>query len=680
MELGSIGMFFQISALILSLASVAAYAYTYFIPSKLPINNNTKAGVFSVNEADKFNKLKQNGLKLGNILFIATTISIVIASCILFIAFAISDFSIDYVAKYSDSSLPMFYKISAFWGGQAGSLLLWVLLLVIFGVIEIFRIKNMNERYQLGVMLIMAGTTLFFTILVSFLQNPFEPARRILLDGIGLNPLLQNPGMVIHPPTLYVGYVGFTVITAHSFGAILSNDFSSTWLKMARPWSMIIWAFLTIGIVIGAWWAYVELGWGGYWAWDPVENASLMPWVTATAFLHSAYVYEKVGKLKIFTFILLIITFELTILGTFITRSGLIDSVHSFSPHPIGYYFLVYIVISAVVYLIMLIQNKEFKNIVKHDEEDFKFLSRTGFVLISNWFFIALTIAIAFGTLLPIVTGSNFNITYYNRATAPFFFLIFAASGFGLLTGFKISNMAKYRFRLIASLLTAVAGIIIMVILGYTQKISLFLCFSIYFSGAAVLIRIFTSFKSKGKVSIKSANRFYGAMIIHLGLVIIAFGIVISSFYMFKGEYSVTPGAVLDYKDYKFEVGSHASIQEQNYIAEYVPIKIYKNDKLITTAFPEMRIYSSHSEQVYREVAYYSQFTGDLYFALYTFNQDGSMVILFIHQPFVSWIWVGCLIMAIGAVFGAFSFRRKEENNDDKKSYLVTENNLNHIL
>lgn len=649
MELGSIGMFFQISALILCLASVTAYIYAYL----------TKAYHIK---------------SIGNWLFIGTTITIVIASIVLLTAFIVSDFSIAYVAYNSDNSLPMFYKISAFWGGQAGSLLLWVLLLVIFGSIELFRIKKMNDTYQLGVMLIMAGTTLFFTLLVSFLQNPFELTRIVPNDGSGLNPLLQNPGMVIHPPTLYVGYVGFTVIAAHSLGAILSRDFSAVWIKMARPWSMIIWAFLTVGIVIGAWWAYVELGWGGYWAWDPVENASLMPWFTATAFLHSAYVYEKTGKLKVWTFILLIITFELTILGTFITRSGLIDSVHSFAPHPIGYYFLIYIAISSIVYIITLVYNKEFKELSKTDEE-FKFLSRTGFVLISNWLFLAISLAIAFGTLTPIFTGANYTISYYNRATAPFFMFIFLASGFGLLTGFKISNMVKYILRLIISFAAAVTGISIMDTLGYTNKMSLALSFTIFFSASAVLIRTFISLKNGGLKSILQANRFYGAMIAHIGLVIIAFGIVMSSFYMFKGEYSVKPDFILDYKGYIFQVGSYSNMQEKNYISEFVPIKIYKGDKLLTTAYPEIRTYNRRSDQKFREVSYYSLFTGDLYFALYTINHnDSSMDIIFIHQPFVSWIWAGCLIMVIGAFFGAFIFQRKEKDTqDNKKSYLITE-------
>lgn len=650
MELGYIGMFFQISALILCLASVTAYIYAYL----------TKA---------------YNIKYIGNWLFIGTTIAIVIASVVLFTAFAVSDFSIKYVALYSDNSLPMFYKISAFWGGQAGSLLLWVLLLVIFGTVELFRIKKMSETYQLGVMLIMAGTTLFFTLLVSFLQNPFELTRFVPNDGSGLNPLLQNPGMVIHPPTTYIGYVGFTVIAAHSIGAILSRDFSATWIKMTRPWSIIIWTFLTIGIVIGAWWAYVELGWGGYWAWDPVENASLMPWFTATAFLHSAYVYEKTGKLKIWTFVLLIITFELTILGTFITRSGLIDSVHSFAQHPIGYYFLIYIAVSAIVYIITLVSNKEFKKLVKAYEEEFEFLSRNGLVLISNFLFLAISLSIAFGTLTPIFTGTNFSISYYNRATAPFFIFIFLASGFGLLTGFKISNMVKYILRLIISFTAAITGMIIMAALGYTNKISLVLNFTIFFSASAVLIRTFTSLKKGGLKSILQANRFYGAMIVHIGLVIIAFGIVMSSFYTFKGEYKVKPDFILDYKGYIFQVGSYSNMQEKNYVSEFVPIRIYKGDKLITTAYPEIRTYNRSYDNVFREVSYYSQFNGDLYFALYSIDHaDSSMVILFLHQPFVSWIWAGCLIMVIGAFFGAFTFKKREKGAvDNKKSYLIAE-------
>ena len=648
MGLGSMGMVFQYAALIFCFGAVIAYIFSYL--SK-----------------------QYNIISIGNILFAATAVSIVFASIILFTACAISDFSIAYVVNYSSSTLPMFYKISAFWGGQAGSLLLWVLLLVIFGSIELYRIKSKDSVYKLGVMLIMSGTTLFFVILVTFLQNPFVATDKLYMDGFGLNPLLQNPGMVIHPPTLYIGYVGFTVIIAHSLSAILTRDFSSDWLKMARPWSMIIWAFLTIGIVIGAWWAYVELGWGGYWAWDPVENASIMPWFTATAFLHSAYIYEKTGKLKVFTFILLLITFELTILGTFITRSGLLDSVHSFAPHPIGYYFIIYIIISSAVYLIVFLSNPKFSELVKNDEEGFKFFSRTGIVFISNWLFIAISVAIIFGTFLPLFSSSSYTITQYNRTTSPFFALIFFASGFGLLTGFKVSNIKTYYKRLIISFAVSVIGVVVMIVLGYTKIWSLILAFTIYFSAAAVIIRIVTSISKIGVVSFFKTNRFAGAMIIHFGLVVIALGVVMSSFYHYEKDFTVQANTALNYGNYTFKVGSYSSIQEENYIAEYVPIEIYDNNKLLATAYPEIRNYNTHSDKFFGEVSYLSLFTGDLYFALKGFEQTGEMVIIFIHQPYVSWIWAGCLIMALGAFLGAFTYKRKDDNISDKKSYLVEE-------
>lgn len=649
MGLGPAGMFFQITALFLSLVSVCVYIYSYF-------------------------KKSYNLINLGNKFFIGTSVSVISASVILFMALAVSDFSIQYVVNFSNSSLPMFYKISAFWGGQAGSLLLWVLLLVLFGLIELFRIKKMDNEYKLGVMLIMAGTVLFFLVLVTFLQNPFESAYKPYIDGKGLNPILQNPGMVLHPPALYVGYVGFTVIAAHSLGAIISRNFSPDWLKMARPWSMIVWAFLTIGIVLGAWWAYVELGWGGYWAWDPVENASLMPWFTATAFLHSAYVYEKTGKLKIWTFILLIITFELTILGTFITRSGMIESVHSFTKHPIGNYFLVYILVSTIVYLAVFFTNPKFSELVKNDEEGFKLFSRNGLVFIANWLFIAISIAIIIGTLMPLFkSGTSYNLTYYNNVTAPFFAAIFFVSGLGLLTKFKITNFIQYRNQLIIALVLSFAGIIVLYSLGYRIPLSLVLNFTIFFSACAVILKTVASFQKKGKKSFLQANRFYGAMIVHFGLVIIAFGVVMSAFYKYESEYQVLPNFKLDYKEYTFQVGTHSSLQQQNYITEYVPIKIYKHGKLLSTAYPELRLYNSDSRNVYTEVSYFSEITGDLYFALKFVDRDGAMYILFIHQPFVSWIWVGCIVMAIGAIFGAFTFRKKEVTNDNKKSYLVEE-------
>lgn len=651
MGFATMGNFFQLAALVLCFAAVGVYIYSY-------LSKNYKVIVF------------------GNYIFAVTSISVIFASITLFTAFAISDFSILYVLKNSNNTLPMFYKISSFWSGQAGSLLLWILLLAVFGLIELYRIREKDSVYRLGVMLIMSGTILFFLILVCFLQNPFTPVSLSLgyyRDGAGLNPLLQNPGMVLHPPTLYIGYVGFTVIIAHSLGAILSRDFSNMWIKMTRPWSLIIWSFLTIGIVVGAWWAYAEVGWGGYWAWDPVENASLMPWLTATAFLHSAYVYEKTGKLKVFTFILLLITFELTILGTFITRSGFLKSVHSFVSNDIGYYFIIYIIISTIVYLLLFLLNPKMKELIAEDEKGFRFSSRTGLVFISNWIFIALTIAIAFGTFLPLFMGASYTSGQYNRTTIPFFALIFFLSGFGLLTGFKVANINKYLYRLIAAFAISLAAVTIMAFIGYTDFASLVLLFTIYFSAMAVIIKTLSSLKKGGISSLFKANRFYGAMIVHFGLVIISLGIVISSFYHYKGIFTVWAGDEIVYNNYTFKIGSYANTHGENYISEYLPIKIYKNNKLISMAYPEIRNYNTHPNDYFGEVSYLSQFHGDLYFVFQELHPSGKVTIVFTHQPYIWLIWAGCAIMVIGAFFGAFNFRKKEDSKEYKKSYLVEE-------
>lgn len=644
MDLSILGLGFQYTALISSLIAVITYAIAFY-------KNSIQIRV------------------VGNYLFLTTGLAIVSASTVLITALILSDFSLRYVVVYSDSSLPLFYKITAFWGGQAGSLLLWTLLLVIFGTIEIFRLKNLDSKYQSIVMLTIAFTTGFFVLLVSFLQNPFEPSRIIPLDGQGLNPILQNIGMVIHPPTLYIGYVGYTVIIAHAVAAIMNRDFSSSWIKQVRPWSLIVWAFLTIGIVIGAWWAYVELGWGGYWAWDPVENASLMPWFTATAFIHSAYIYEKKGSLKIWTFILLLITFELTILGTFITRSGVIESVHSFGPNAIGTYFIVFIIVTSILYLLVLLFNPDFKKLIK--VQDFNTNSREGIVLVSNWVFIAITIAIIFGTLSPALTDWSFTVPYFNKVTRPFFFMMFILTGFGLLTGFSILDLKKHYTRLLIAMGIALVGVIIMLIFGYNKGWSLSIGFSIYFSFAAVVIRLYDTLK-KGKFnSIKKAKRFYSAMAVHLGVVILAFGVNMSSFYSVQEEYLIMPDSTIKFKDYNFIIGQHNTVQEKNYISDFVPIEIYKNNKLITTAYPEMRSYSSHSNSTFGEIAYLSNFTGDLYFALLAFNGDGSMRILFIHQPFVSFIWFGSIIMMFAAIITAFRFKKK--NKTENNSYFSKE-------
>lgn len=608
-------------------------------------------------------------LKIGNGLLLASTGTIVLASVILLIALATSDFTIEYVARYTDLSLPMFYKLSAFWGGQAGSLLLWALLIVIFATIEIFRLKKQNVEYRASVYLVFSITAAFFILLVAFVQNPFVSLDFMPRDGQGLNPMLQNPGMVVHPPTLYIGYVGFTVIIAHAYAALATRDMSSMWIVLSRGWSMIIWVFLTIGIVIGGWWAYVELGWGGYWAWDPVENASLFPWFTATAFIHSAYVYEHRNTMKAWAFSLILITFQLTILGTFITRSGVIESVHSFGKNPIGNFFLWFILITTVAYLITMYKNRK----VMEDKGDFKFLTREGVLFVGNWLFMGITFVTVLGTFLPWITellpmqAITVDLNYFNRVTTPFFMALLVASGIAPLIPFGDIAPSKFFKKLIIPAVLTVVTMVIFYVLGYVKVIPLILTGCASFTFFTTFIKIFGRIKNAGAKSLITQNRFYAGMLIHFAVVVLAFGVIMSSFYNKQMDEIVKQDGTIAMDNYVFEVGQVHTEKGANYISHYVPIKIYEKSNYISTAYPEMRVYNNHQEDTFAEVSYYSMFKGDLYFIFSGFDIDADQVrVQAIFQPFIVWIWAGCILMSIGGFYSACNFRRKEEIKKNK--------------
>lgn len=608
-------------------------------------------------------------LKIGNGLLLLSTASIVLASIVLLVALVTSDFSIQYVANYTDLSLPLFYKLSAFWGGQSGSLLFWALLIVLFATVEIFRLKKQDTAYRASVYLACSFAAMFFILLICFVQNPFDTVDFMSRDGRGLNPMLQNPGMVIHPPTLYIGFVGFTIVIAHAFAALVTKNFSSMWVTLTRGWTFIIWVFLTLGIVIGGWWAYVELGWGGYWAWDPVENASLFPWFVATAFIHSAYVYEKKGSMKAWTFALIILVFELTILGTFITRSGVIQSVHSFGANPIGNFFLVFIFVSTAIYLIYMLKN--LKSL--EDKGEFVFGSREGVLFIGNWLFLGITFVTVLGTFLPWITELagmqpiTVDLSYFNRVTIPFFAAILLASGLGPIIPFGKVKGADFVKRVVPPVVLTVITVVICLVLGYTKLIPIVLIACLAFSFFVTVIKIATRIKKAGIGSLISQNRFFAAMLVHFSLVVMAFGVTMSSFYNYQADEVVKQNTAIELNGYVFRIGAVNTEKGVNYISHNVPIQIYKGDKYISTAYPEMRLYNKHQDNMYAEVSYYSMFKGDLYFIFSGFDLEQDQVrVQAIFQPFIAWIWVGCALMSIGGIYSIICFRRKNESEIKK--------------
>ena len=315
----------------------------------------------------------------------------------------ISNFDIDYVARYTSFETPTMYKISALWAGQSGSLLFWLFILSIFSVIVILQNQTKHHKLMPWIIISISVVQIFFLVLTNFITNPFKPTDTdfVIQNGNGLNPLLQNLTMAIHPPTLYLGYVGLTVPFAFAFSALVNKDLGSLWIKSIRRWTLISWLFLSIGIILGGWWAYQELGWGGYWAWDPVENASFMPWLTLTAFLHSIIIQEKSGMLRFWNMILIFITFTLTIFGTFLTRSGVMSSVHSFTESSLGPVFLSFVFFLLIVSFALIYIRKDHLKSAKKIES---FASREGGFLLNNVIFVVLCFAVFWGTIFPVVS------------------------------------------------------------------------------------------------------------------------------------------------------------------------------------------------------------------------------------------------------------------------------------
>jgi len=635
--MGEMGFILQFSALLLGIGAFLIYLLSFG------------------NSGEKYEKT-------ANYLLIGQMLAATVASLILVFALTTNYFKMEYVAQYTDLSLPFIYKLSAFWAGQAGSLFFWAWLITVFTVIELYRIRNYPHKYKSIVFATTAATASFFLIMTCFVINPFKELDFFPPNGQGMNPLLQNPGMIYHPPLLYLGFVGFTIPFGHALASLILNDTSNFWIKSVRKISLITWIFLTLGIVLGAQWAYVELGWGGYWAWDPVENASLLPWLTGTAFIHSSIMFEKRKKLKIWTFVLIFLTFELCILSTFLTRSGIIDSVHSFGKSPLGSFFIWFMVLSSAIYLSILI----YKIRSIKDEPIAKFFSKEGMFYLANWLFVGLMLVILLGSTLPIFSEILFsdktsvNISYYNNVTIPFFLIILLLSGFGSISSLGKSSITNILKEITPAIIFMfiVSGIIYT--LGYTQKIPLFLFAFASFNFFIILTSIIKDIIKRGANSVFKNRRFYGGLIVHIGVVLITFGIVASSFYKTEKEEVVTPGTTIQFGKYKLNVGEIMFKEQINYVSAYTPIKVYNSDKYMVTMKPERRFYNNNEES-FGEVAIYTKPQGDLYLILASYSKPENIVgVIAVFQPLVVWIWVGCILMLIGGIYSLSAYRKYE--------------------
>ena len=594
-------------------------------------------------------------------LFLALTV----AFGALFYAFAVNDFTVQYVVNNSNSNLPLRYRLSAVWGSHEGSLLLWIWLLTLWSTAVAWFSKPLPQEAVSRVLGIMGIVSVGFLLFVLFTSNPFDRTfPNFPVDGRELNPLLQDVGLIFHPPLLYMGYVGFSVAFAFSIASLMTGKLDTAWARWSRPWTMAAWVFLTLGIVLGSWWAYYELGWGGWWFWDPVENASLMPWLAGTALLHSLAVTEKRGSFKAWTVLLAIMAFSLCLLGTFLVRSGILVSVHAFASDPTrGLYILVYLIIviggSLGLYAV--------KGGQIRSRDNAEHYSRETMLLLNNILLMTALAVVFLGTLLPLVhkqlgLGSI-------SIGAPFFdqmFLIIMTP-FALLLG--VGPLVKWRRDQFSSIRTPVViSVIVMVIAGFVLPFWLqdkLTVSSVLGTMMAVIIALLSLYELQQRVTHRSgffpgltklSRSHWGMFLAHLGVAMTVWGIAFSQNYSVERDVRMNVGDSVAIAGYEYKFQGISNADGPNYAGGKAQVDILKNGKTEATLFAEKRFYTV-SKMTMTEAAIDWGLTRDLYVALGESLGDGSWALRLYYKPFIRWIWLGGVFMALGGLLCMFDCR-----------------------
>ena len=585
-----------------------------------------------------------------------------------------NDFSVEYIRAHSNIALNPAYKFAALWSGQEGSLLLWAFLLSAYGFVLRVRHK-IDVRLSAFASTILAGIQLFFVLLLVVGAPPFSiHPGPVPADGAGLNALLQYPEMVIHPPMLYLGYVGFSVPFAFALGALMMRYPGEKWIHITRRWTMVTWLFLTVGIFMGAHWAYSVLGWGGYWGWDPVENASLMPWLTGTAFLHSVMMQEKRGMMKNWNVWLIFSTFLLTILGTLLTRSGAVSSVHAFAQSNIGPWFYAFILIAFAVCLFVFFLQRDH---LKSENKLESLVSRESSFLFNNMILLAACFTVLWGTLFPVlseyVQGSKVTVgaPFYNRVNIPIGLFLLFLTGIGPLLAWRSTSLRSIRRNFILPSIAIVAAGIGLMAAGVRpwndgddMQSTLFslMAFSL---GAGVITGIIEEFlrganvvrTQTGKNLLASAvlltrrnTRRYGGYIIHFGIVVMFIGIAGGAFNQAR-EMEMTAGSSFNLGPYHLVCESMTQDSKPAYDTSYAILDVYRGGKYVMQLAPERRVYSpgTEFEQPSTIVALHSTLQSDLYTVFEGTNPDtGLPIIKAFLNPLIAWIWIGVTIVIVG--------------------------------
>ncbi len=590
-------------------------------------------------------------------------------------AYLTRDFSVAYVASTSNSKLPLFYTIAALWGGHEGSLLLWVFILSAFSAVAVW----LHWRTQPAIMpylIAVESSVMFgFMMLIVFLSNPFERIFPAPLDGKDLNPLLQDPAMTMHPPMLYMGYVGFSIPFAFAMAALFSGRLGEEWIKVTQRWTIFAWLCLTVGIMMGGYWAYYELGWGGYWGWDPVENASFMPWLVGTAFLHSVMVQEKRKMFKVWNLFLIIVTFSLSLIGTFLVRSGVLTSVHTFATDPErGLYILIFLgVVLGIAFGTLIVRAPKLKSQIELDSV----VSRESVFMFNNLFFLVAAATVFLGTLYPLMieTWKGAKVTvgppYYNAVFMPIALGLLFLMGVGPYIAWRKASIENLKKNFLTPLIVACVVTLAAVGLGFRSPFTIAGAFVVGFVASTITIDV-------GKVSVffarrdgvnylrgffrafRNNQRRYAGIVTHLGVLVMVIGVIASTVYQTEKVVSLRAGDEFVLGPYRVQLTGIHEVQGPNWTAKEGRFALYRGERLLTELTPQKRVYAA-TQTPTTESAIYAINMGHVFLTMPEVSPEGTATARGVLNPLILWVWGGGAIMGLGVLLNMFRPRRRDE-------------------
>ena len=615
------------------------------------------------------------------LVFAATSV----AMLALFWALATNDFSLSYVAAHSARTMPLHYRLGSLWGGQAGSLLLWGWMLTAYGAVAVLGNRNQNRALMPWVCVAMLANIAFFLMLTNFETPPFERVAHAerLSDGNGLNPLLQHPMMVIHPVMLYTGFTGFALPFAFAFAALVTGELGTTWFRTTRRWTLFAWSVLSVGIMLGGRWAYEVLGWGGYWAWDPVENASLMPWIAGTAYIHSVMIQEKRDMLKTWNLVLIGLTYGLCLFGTFLTRSGIVQSVHAFAnSDSFGRIFAGYVLLMLAAFIIALIVRLPRLRSTNKLES---VLSREASFIINNWIFMAILFVVFVGAMFPVFTEAAGGVRrilgppYFNTFAGILALLLMVLTGIGPLIAWRKASLSSLKR---AFIFPAIAGVVVTIgiiaIFGFSPGYWAISCWGL---AGFVLTTIAQEYTRAVGARMRRLNesaltalgtllrrnqRRYGGYIVHAGVVILFLGVSGAAFNEEKLE-NISPGDSATIQDFRMQYLTAEAIPEQHYGGARARLALYRDEEPVAVMTPEKRFYWLE-QQPNSIPAIYSSWREDLYVILTALEPDGSATIKIYHNPLVNWGWAGGGIFVLGCLIVLWPHPDKNSKSEDSSA------------